>query len=127
MAQAADIRRPFHLQLLPMQSQPHQILNVEIVQHGDGDQALYQQNLMSLGADVQLPEICDAKDITIAVLEGNGSLIIQEETVTLEPGMFVFIPANTSHTLQTRSSLVFLLNRCMPNRDTHDLPWVINL
>ena len=125
MAQAADLRRPFHLQLLPMQSQPHQILNVEIVQHGD--QSLYQQNLMSLGADVQLPEMCDAKDITIAVLEGNGNLIIQEETVTLEPGIFVFIPANISHSLQTRSRLVFLLNRCMPDRDTHDLPWVINL
>lgn len=127
MAQAADLRRPFHLQLLPMQSQPHQILNVEIVQHGDGDQTLYQQNLMSLGADVQLPEICDARDITIAVLEGTGSLIIQAETVTLEPGLFVFIPANISHRLETRSRLVFLLNRCMPDRDTTDLPWVINL
>lgn len=127
MAQAADLRRPFHLQLLPMQSQPNQVLNVEIVQHGDGDRALYQQNLMSLGSDVQLPEICDAKDITIAILEGTGNLIIQEETVMLEPGVFVFIPANISHRLQTQARLVFLLNRCMPDRDIHDSPWVINL
>ncbi len=65
---------------------------------------------MSLGADVQLPAIRDAQDVTIAVLDGCGNLTVNDETVALEPGMFVFIPADTFHTLQTQSRLVFLLN-----------------
>ncbi|KAM3110378.1 cupin domain-containing protein [Phormidesmis sp. 146-33] len=133
--QASDMRRSFHLRLLPIQIQPHQVLNVEIIQQGYGDQAIYQQNMMSLGADVELPEICDAQDVTIAVLEGNGNLTVNDELVKLEPGMFVFIPANTVHRLQTqslagiskRSHLIFLLNRYKPDHSIDESAWVINL
>ncbi|MGV0023439.1 cupin domain-containing protein [Phormidesmis priestleyi] len=132
--QASDMRRSFHLQLSPIQIQPHQVLNVEIVQHGYGDQAIYQQSMMSLGADVQLPEICDAQAVTIAVLKGNGDLTVNDELVALEPGMFVFIPANTSYQLQTRPlagnstrSLIFLLSRCRPDVTIDASPWIINL
>lgn len=156
MVQASNVRRSFHLQLLPIQIEPHQVLNVEIVQHGYGDRAIYQQNMMSLGADVQLPEICDAQDVTIAVLEGNGTLSVNGELVALEPGMVVFIPANTAHRLQTqplvdnskqpltsiskrplagisrRSQLIFLLNRCRPDHSAPDYSadetaWIVNL
>ncbi|NDJ17365.1 cupin domain-containing protein [Myxacorys almedinensis] len=127
MVQTADRRRSFYLQLLPAQIQPHQVLNLEIVHHGYGDQALYQQSIMSLGTDVQLPEICDAQDITIAVIEGNGTLTVNDEIVTLEPGVFVFIPANTYHMLQTQSQLIFLLNRCRPDPDIGESSWIINL
>ncbi|NJR48450.1 MAG: cupin domain-containing protein [Leptolyngbyaceae cyanobacterium CSU_1_3] len=127
MVQFADMRRSFHLQLLPIQIQPRQVLNVEIVQHSYGEQAIYQQNIMSLGTDVQMPEICDAQDVTIAVLEGNGNLIVNDELVALEPGIFVFIPANTCHTLQTQSQLIFLLSRCSPGLAIDESSWVINL
>ncbi|GAP94743.1 cupin domain-containing protein [Leptolyngbya sp. NIES-2104] len=120
--QASTIRRSFHLQLLPIEIQAHQVLNVEIVQHSDG----YQQNLMSLGAEVQLPELCEAQDVSIAVLEGTGNLVINDEQVQLEPGMFVFIPAMTHHTLKADSKLIFFLNRCHPDPMLAS-PWIINL
>lgn len=135
MVQTSDMRRSFHLQLLPIQVQPHQVLNVEIIQHGYGDQVIYQQNMMSLGADVQLLEVCDAQDVTIAVLEGWGDLTVDDQLVALEPGMFVFIPANTAHRIQTpplagntkRPRLIFLLNRCRPDIKIDESPWIINL
>lgn len=124
--QASTIRRSFHLQLLPIEIQPHQVLNVEIVQHSDGARSIYQQNLMSLGAEVQLPEVCDAQDVSIAVLEGTGNLLINDEQIPLEPGMFVFIPAKTHHTLRADTKLVFFLHRCTPD-PMIAAPWLINL
>lgn len=114
MVQAMNMHRAFHLQLLPIEALPHQAINLEIVQHSYAQQTIYQQNLMSLGTEVELLEICDAKDVTLTVLEGQGSLALHEEVLTLEPGMFVFIPAQTPHTLRTQASLIFLLIRCEP-------------
>ncbi|MBV9388719.1 MAG: cupin domain-containing protein [Chroococcidiopsidaceae cyanobacterium CP_BM_ER_R8_30] len=114
MVQAMNMHRAFHLQLLLIGSLPHQAINLEIVQHSYARQTMYQQNLMSLGTEAELLEICDAKDVTLTVLEGQGSLTLYEEVLTLEPGMFVFIPAQTPHTLRTQASLIFLLVRCEP-------------
>ncbi len=127
MVQAMNMHRAFHLQLLPIEALPHRVINLEIVQHSYGRKTLYQQNLMSLGAEVELLEICDATDVTLTVLEGQGSLTLHEEVVILEPGMFVFIPAQTPHTLRTQASLVFLLIRCEPDPFASESAWVINL
>lgn len=99
----------------------------EIAEHTHGQQTLYQQNLVSLGADAILPEIYDAKDGTITILEGEGSLTLNEETIPLEPGQLVFIPAHLPHRIQTQTRLTFLLSRCEPTPNTHDSAWLITL
>jgi hypothetical protein len=126
MMQAATVRRSFHLQLLPIQVLLQQVLDVEIVQHRDGA-GMYQQNLMSLGAEVQRLENCDLQDVSIAILEGSGDLSVNDELVKLEPEMFVFIPANTDYTLRIHAKLIFLLNRCRPDPTICASPWIMNL
>lgn len=85
------------------------------------------QNLMNLSASTQLLEIRDDKDVTIAVLEGEGSLTLNEEIIVLEPGRFVFIPAHLPHTVCTQTSLTFLLNRCKSAPGAHDSAWMMTL
>jgi nitric oxide dioxygenase len=65
--------------------------------------------------------------VTIAVLEGQGKLTLNQEIIPLEPGRFIFIPAQMSHTLQTQTSLVFLLSRCEPNSGLPATAWAITL
>lgn len=125
--QTTAMHRSFHLQLLPLQAAAQQVINFEIVEYTHSHQTLYQQNLMSLGADTELPEICDEKDVTIAVLEGQGSLTLNEEMIPLEPGRFIFIPAQMPHTLRTQTSLVFLLSRCESNSGLPETAWTITL
>ena len=125
MVQATNMHHSFHLQLLPIEASPSGITNLEIVQHSYGHLTC-RQNLMSLRSQVELPKICDSTDVMIAILFGNGSLTLDNEVVMLEPGVFVFIPAHTPHTLQTRTSLAFLLNRCESD-STSESVWVGNL
>lgn len=82
---------------------------------------------MSLRAEVELPELCDSKDVTIAVLEGQGSLTLHGEVVTLEPGMLVYIPAYIRHILRASAYLVLMLNRYEPDSDTSESVWIFNL
>lgn len=121
------MHRSFHLQLLPLKAAEQQVINLEIVEYTHGHQTLYQQNLMSLGAEAELPEICDEKDVTIAVLQGHGSLTLNQEIIPLEPGRFIFIPAQMPHILQTQTSLVFLLSRCESNSGLPETAWAITL
>jgi mannose-6-phosphate isomerase-like protein (cupin superfamily) len=127
VVQTTAIHRPFHLQLLPLHAMSQQVINVEIVEYTHGQKTLYQQNLMSLGADTNLPNICDDKDVTIAILEGNGSLTLNQEIISLEPGRFIFIPAQQSHTVQAHSRLVFLLCRSESDPDLSETAWTITL
>lgn len=127
MVQTTAIHQPFHLQLLPLNAASQQVINVEIVEYTHGQQTLYQQNLMSLGAETELPEICDGKDVTIAVLEGQGSLTLNEEIIPLEPGRFIFIPAQIPHTLRTCTRLVFLLCRCESDPGLPETAWALTL
>jgi len=127
MVQTTAIHQPFHLRLLPMPAASQRILNVEILEYMHGQQTLYQQNLISLGADTELPEISDEKDITIAVLEGEGNLKLNQDTIPLELGRLVFIPAYLPHTIQAQTHLTFLLSRCEPDPSSHDSAWLITL
>jgi mannose-6-phosphate isomerase-like protein (cupin superfamily) len=127
MVQTTAMHRSFHLQLLPLKAADQQVINFEIVEYMHGQQTLYQQNLMSLGANTELPEICDEKDVTIAVLEGHGTLTLNEEVIPLEPGRFIFIPAQMPHVLRAQTSLVFLLSRCESNSDLPETAWTITL
>lgn len=119
----AMIKMCFHL-LLPIEASPRQLSNLEIVQHSYGQQTLYQQ-LMSLEAEVEIPKICDAKDVPLTVLQGQGSFTLHEEVVILAPGTFVFIPADIPHVLRTQTNLIFLLSRCEPDPVADTSAWLV--
>jgi mannose-6-phosphate isomerase-like protein (cupin superfamily) len=122
MVPATAIYPPFHLQRLPLNA----AMNVS-TEYIHGQHSPYQQHLMSLSAEAKLPETYDDKDVTIAILEGQGSLTLTEEIIPLEPGRFVFIPAHMPHQLNTETRLVFLLSRCDSDPGIHDSAWMINL
>ena len=127
MAQTTAMHRSFHLQLLPLKAAAQQLINFEIVEYTHAHQTLFQQNLMSLGADIELPELCNEKDVTITVLEGCGNLTLNQETIPLEPGRFIFIPAQMPHILRAQTSLIFLLSRCESDSGLPETAWAITL
>ena len=45
------------------------------------------QKLMSLGKNSEIPDFDNSKDVTVAVLEGVGTLTVCDRTVTLKPGV----------------------------------------
>jgi quercetin dioxygenase-like cupin family protein len=86
---------------------------------------MMQHNTIGLGAHNQLLEICDPQDVTIAAIAGEGSLTLDDETVPLEPGRFVLIPARVPHTVRTQTSLTFLITRCESDLGLDDSAWMM--
>jgi mannose-6-phosphate isomerase-like protein (cupin superfamily) len=116
---------PLHLPLLPIEAVQHGVVNLELFQHSYSQQMWAQQSSMGLEAEVELP-VCDFKDVTLVVLEGKCSLTVNEEVMILKPGMLVFIPAHTPHTLRAPADLIFLLSRCEPDPAASDSVWIVN-
>ncbi len=85
------------------------------------------QSLMHIQNSGDSPEVCDAKDVAIAVLEGEGKLSLRGEEVPLEAGKFVFIPANTPHRLQSTTNLILFLSRYEASASKGDTAWVFDL
>jgi mannose-6-phosphate isomerase-like protein (cupin superfamily) len=85
------------------------------------------QSLMPVQNSADSPVVCDARDMAIAVLEGEGRLFLQGEEVPLKAGKFVFIPAKTPHRLQSTSNLILFLSSYESNPSTEDTAWVFDL
>jgi quercetin dioxygenase-like cupin family protein len=68
-----------------------------------------QYTLFCLAANTEISEHTSTRNATVNVVEGRGLLTLSREEIILEPGVFIFIPANTSHALQAESNLSFLL------------------
>lgn len=49
---------------------------------------------LELDGDARIPEHRDASEEYIHVLAGSGTLVIDGQTYTLQPGSTVFMPAN---------------------------------
>jgi quercetin dioxygenase-like cupin family protein len=64
--------------------------------------------LICLSAGTQMPEHTAARNVSITVIAGRGILTLAGQEVTLEPGVFVYMPANTPHALQSIENLAFL-------------------
>ena len=84
------------------------------------------QKLMSLGKNAEIPDLDNSKDVTIAVLEGVGTLTVCDRTVTLTPGVFVFVPAGIPRTLKVQTTLNLLLIDCEPDPDMSESAWLMN-
>ncbi|NJL67561.1 MAG: cupin domain-containing protein [Microcoleus sp. SM1_3_4] len=70
-----------------------------------GGQPAYSHEVMSLGANSAMPDLNDSQDVTVTVLEGLGSLVVGDRTVTLTPGVFVFVPAGISRAIKVETTL----------------------
>ena len=68
-----------------------------------------QYSLFCLAANTEISEHSAKRNATIHVLEGTGILTLDGETIKLEPGIFVFMPANAPHALEATSNLAFIL------------------
>ena len=115
------------LEALPMGVYPDSAIPLVNAQSSFDNPTFCRQSLMHLQNSGDSPEVCDVRDVAIAVLEGEGKLSLRGEEVPLEAGKFVFIPANTPHRLQSTSNLILFLSRYEAETSTGDTAWVFDL
>ncbi len=72
------------------------------------DQAC-QYTLFCLAANTEISEHTSTRNATINVLEGRGLLTLSGKDIHLNPGVFVFMPANAPHYLKAEENLAFIL------------------
>lgn len=68
-----------------------------------------QSTLFCLAANTNISEHTSTRNATITVIEGRGLLTLLDKDIVLEPGGFVFIPANAPHALKSEEKLAFML------------------
>lgn len=68
-----------------------------------------QYTLFCLVANTEISEHTSTRNATINVIAGRGLLTLSGQDITLEPGVFVFMPANAPHALKAEENLAFLL------------------
>ncbi|MBN3948972.1 MAG: cupin domain-containing protein [Nostoc sp. NMS7] len=65
-------------------------------------------SLLCLTAGTKMPEHTAPRPISVTIIAGCGVLTLEEQEITLQPGVFVYIPANTPHALHALDNLAFL-------------------
>lgn len=68
-----------------------------------------QYSLFCLAAATEISEHTSTRNATVNVLEGRGKLTLEGKEIALEPGIFIFMPANAPHALKAEENLAFLL------------------
>jgi nitric oxide dioxygenase len=68
-----------------------------------------QYTLFCLAKGTDIEEHTSARNATVIVFEGSGKLTLNGEEITLNPGVFVFMPAHAPHALQAEENLAFVL------------------
>lgn len=68
-----------------------------------------QYTLFCLAAGTEITEHTASRNATIHVLEGQGELTLEGQTIALEAGTFVVMPARAPHALNATENLAFLL------------------
>jgi len=65
--------------------------------------------LMSLTAGTRIAEHASARNATVNVIAGQGTLTMEGQEIALEPGILVVLPANARHSLIAAENLTVLL------------------
>ncbi len=68
-----------------------------------------QYTLFCLAAGTDIAEHTSTRNAVVQVIEGQGTLTLEGQEINLEPGVFVFMPANAPHALKAEANLAFLL------------------
>lgn len=67
-----------------------------------------QFSLVCLTAGTEIPEHVASRNVSVTVIEGRGILTLEGREITLQPGVFVYMPAKTPHALRALENLAFL-------------------
>jgi len=65
--------------------------------------------LLSLSSGKAIAEHTNPRNATVNVIEGEGIFTLAGKEIDMEAGVFIFIPANTPHAIQSSTELTFLL------------------
>ncbi|NEQ88966.1 MAG: cupin domain-containing protein [Moorea sp. SIO2I5] len=68
-----------------------------------------QYTLFCLAKGTAIEEHTSPRNAAITVIEGKGILTLDQKEITLEAGVFIFIPAKAPHKLQAQENLKFML------------------
>jgi quercetin dioxygenase-like cupin family protein len=68
-----------------------------------------QYTLFCLAAGTDIAEHTSTRNAVVQVIEGQGTLTLEGQDINLEPGVFVFMPANAPHALKAEANLALLL------------------
>lgn len=68
-----------------------------------------QSSLFCLAANTDISEHTSTRNATVQVLEGRGILTLEGKDISLEPGVFIFMPAHAPHAVKSEENLAFLL------------------
>lgn len=68
-----------------------------------------QYTLFCLAKGTEIEEHTSTRNAVVTVIEGQGILTLNGEEIVLNPGVFVFMPANAPHALQAKENLTFVL------------------
>lgn len=68
-----------------------------------------QYTLFCLAKGTEIEEHTSTRNAVVTVIEGQGILTLEGKDIVLNPGVFVFMPANAPHALQAKGNLAFLL------------------
>ncbi|MBD1807433.1 cupin domain-containing protein [Microcoleus sp. FACHB-SPT15] len=68
-----------------------------------------QYTLFCLAAGTDIAEHTSTRNAVVQVIEGQGTLTLEGQDINLEPGVFVFMPANAPHALKAEANLAFIL------------------
>ena len=68
-----------------------------------------QYSLFCMAADTEISEHTSSRNAAVHVVEGTGTLTLNGESIQLEPGTFIFMPAHAPHALVAASNLAFTL------------------
>lgn len=66
--------------------------------------------LMCLTKGTDVSEHTSTRDASVTVLKGKGTFMLLGEKIALEPGVFIFMPRNTPHSLSASEDLAFLVS-----------------
>lgn len=65
-------------------------------------------SLLCLTSGTKIPEHTAPRCVSLTVIEGRGILTLEGREITLQPGVFVYMPTNTSHSLCALENLALL-------------------
>jgi quercetin dioxygenase-like cupin family protein len=96
--------KPFTTQLQDEINYDHSAMSRKYLVKDNKRQAM----LICFHAGIHIPDHTSSYDGFITVLEGRGVFRLAEREITLEPGVFIELPANTLHGLTVSENLAML-------------------
>ncbi|MFA5356334.1 MAG: cupin domain-containing protein [Candidatus Omnitrophota bacterium] len=66
--------------------------------------------LMCLAKGSAISEHTSTREAAVTVLKGKGIFILKGKKIKMEPGVFIFMPADAPHSLSAKEDLAILLS-----------------